>query len=361
MKQSSLPSNDRLLQVGALCLACAISALSLGNRAFASEICGPKVIAESFVETKEDVWSAQEQKLKSGGKVVLKIEMRHTGAADDGFYPVLEFFDASNKNVKTLRLPKKEQHWSMLGAFATDHVLIATGEDRKKFLIFNSQGDVIAEHGVNYVGALSLADPALTLRDGSLLLLGGHQSTAIAAKLVEDKGVTWKASFVNDWESFYLRKAVELGDGSIILIANGMVRNSDNSTLDKTSVIRLSRDGERMWQKHYTNGFDDGLSDVVALPDGRLMFAGVSRLGDRYKGNKRYLWLFKTDRNGDLLEERLIYASEHSVGTDSGTLKPHPSGEVLASWAIWGPRMHDLQHQECTYIYESTDSYRSPK
>ncbi len=361
MKETISPRGVWPSKLATLKLACVLSILPFDSDVFASEICGPKVIAERFVEIKEDGWFNQEQAFKSGGRVLLKTDYRHTGAKDDGHYHRLEFFDSSNQLIKKQAFPKTENHWRIRGVFATDNTLIDTGADEERIIKYDRYGNLINSHGSDYLGDLDISEPSLTLQDGSLLLLGMQKDKAIAAKLDEDKGIVWKASFKDDWMSFYLMKARELDDGSIIVIGNGMVRKADDSTLDQTRAIRLSRSGEVVWEKHYTNGFDDGLSDVVSLSDGSLMFAGHSRLGDRYKDNKRHLWLFKTDMNGDMLEERLIYTSEHAVGTDSGTLKPHPSGEVLASWAIWGPGMHDLQHQECTYIFESAETYRSPK
>lgn len=361
MKEAISPRGAWFSKSAALKLACIFAILPFSSDILASEICGPKVIAERFVEEEEDRWFYQEQPFKSGGRVLLKTDYRHTGAKDDGHYHRLEFFDASNQLINQLTFPKKEKHWRIRGAFATDNTLIDTGIDENGIVKYDRHGKLINRHGSDYLGDLDISEPSLTLRDGGLLLLGSQQDKAIAAKLDEDKGIVWKVSFKDDWASFYLLKARELEDGSIIVIGNGIVRKADDSTFDQARAIRLSRNGDLVWEKHYTNGFDDGLSDIVSLPDGSLMFAGHSRLGDRYKGNKRHLWLFKTDMNGDMLEERLIYASEHAVGADSGTLKPHPSGEVLASWAIWGPGMHDLQHQECTYIFESAETYRSPK
>jgi len=169
-------------------------------------------------------------------------------------------------------------------------------------------------------------------------------------KFDDDRGVIWKTKIFENSGEVYLGDSVaEMADGSVILTAFSRNENFDALAL----AVRVAQDGRLVWSKQYTNGFDDVLNDVELLPDGRLMFAGATRLAHAHEGGDHLGWLFFVDEQGEKYGERLIDVASGEGGLDwqTGSISLKPSGEILATWEVFGPHMNDAQVQECTSQY----------
>ncbi|RFS13855.1 3-coathanger stack domain-containing protein [Emticicia sp. C21] len=110
-------------------------------------------------------------------------------------------------------------------------------------------------------------------------------------------------------------------DGNFILLcASGSLKsgNKISTNADDYWVIKVDRDGNKLWEKTYGGGFLESPSEILALPNNEFMLIGtsISDIGrDKTTprlGNPDYedIWVVKIDGNGNKLWDRTFGSSD---------------------------------------------------
>lgn len=133
-------------------------------------------------------------------------------------------------------------------------------------------------------------------------------------------------------------------------------------------VLRLDADGDTVWNAFYGNSTDfEEAKSVKQTPDGGFIVAGLGRT----PGMVYYMFLVRTDENGDTLWTRINYGYDYTlcydveVAADGGFIAVGKSGEAGNDYDIyiakfdsdgelvWNQRYGGDDHQE-TYDIETT-------
>lgn len=122
-------------------------------------------------------------------------------------------------------------------------------------------------------------------------------------------------------------KFIENPDGSILLIGHG---NSDIG-FDKTSkvglrdfwVVKISSNGDKIWDRAYGGSQDDVLTSAVTTQDGNFILFGYTyspasgNITENSRGGSTDLWYLKIDGNGNIIWQKRIggnsYEESHKI------------------------------------------------
>jgi len=140
-------------------------------------------------------------------------------------------------------------------------------------------------------------------QDGSFIIAGGSDSadTDISSNI----GLIWEKSFGGD-EIDEARAIIKSGDGNFIIA--GDTRSNANNVSNNNGgadlwIIKISTDGNLLWEKSYGGSNFDVARDIKKTQDNGFLLTGSSRSNDidvsQNKGQND-AWIVKLDTNGNL-------------------------------------------------------------
>jgi len=122
-------------------------------------------------------------------------------------------------------------------------------------------------------------------------------------KLSTNGDVIWETPLFSEGPTWG-NSIEELSDGSIIF--TGLY--SDKSANPKINynwwIVKLDKNGQKVWDKNYGGHYFEFHSSIVALPDGNFLFAGMgsSANGDCVGAYGSYdQWIIKMNSSGDII------------------------------------------------------------
>lgn len=241
-------------------------------------------------------------------------------------------------------------------------------------LKFSKTGEIIEkkQFGGEFI---DLPSSIIATYDGNFLISGHSRSTSGALSnnkgqldfwviKVDPSGNTiWEKTYGGTDEDYSV-KAIQLRDGNYMLLGHSTSIDFDvpdnYGDLD-ISLMKLSTEGEILWQDSYGGRFDDTGSDIIELDNGHLLIAGNTfsdNIDVSMNNGNSDGWLFEVDETGDLVWERTYgdkgndYIS--SMNIDNGTIR------ILGSSTSANIQGKVNNGEEDIWVFE-LDSDRSPK
>ena len=157
---------------------------------------------------------------------------------------------------------------------------------------------------------------------------------AWVVKLDKDGNILWqKALGGSDYDVSY--SIAESFDGGYL--AAGSTRSADGDVsgyhgIEDGWVVKLDKDGNKLWQKTLGGANADGIKSIIVTPDGGYMTAGVTKSNDGdVSGNhgEGDAWMVKLDKDGNILWQKALGGSEWE--TAYSTASTPDGGYVIAA------------------------------
>jgi hypothetical protein len=143
--------------------------------------------------------------------------------------------------------------------------------------------------------------------------LGGTDGWVV--KLDKDGNILWqKALGGSDFDTFY--SIAESPDGGYI--AAGDTRSDDGDVsgyhgVNDGWVVKLDKDGNKLWQKTMGGSNADGIKSIIVTPDGGYLTAGITKSNDGdISGNhgEGDAWIARLDKDGNTLWQKALGGSD---------------------------------------------------
>jgi hypothetical protein len=160
--------------------------------------------------------------------------------------------------------------------------------------------------------------------DGGYLLVGrnwyfikntaNEKSTVNLIKIDRDGNKLWEKTYGSrDWN---IANAIIKTDDGGYLLAGSI--NSFNNRRRDVYLIKIDKNGNKLWQKIYSGKNYDGINAIVKMDDGSYLLAG-------YTDFSRDICLIKIDKNGNKLWQKIYGIKDWDVvnkiiKTDNGYL-----------------------------------------
>lgn len=117
-------------------------------------------------------------------------------------------------------------------------------------------------------------------------------------------------------------------DGGFIIGARSYSPIGGDKTVPNEAdywIVKVDKDGNKMWDKAYGGNFNDDLSFVATTLDGGFLFSGRSNSelsGDKTENNLGHsqLWLVKTDSLGNKEWDKTIFSADAGYGFAAQTI-----------------------------------------
>ena len=189
------------------------------------------------------------------------------------------------------------------------------------------------------------------VRTNQMILAGGSSSPASGNKTTSNYGLRdfwvilidangeklWERSFGGSDDDIAYSVA-ETADGGFIVGGYSRSPASGNKSAPCRGegdfwVVKLDKNGNKLWDQSYGGAGDDGAFSLVPLPTGSVMVAGNSASepgGNKRTGNFGYydLWLLRLDAGGDIEWEK-VYGGDSDDGYYSVSLRRTPGGDLI--------------------------------
>lgn len=180
-------------------------------------------------------------------------------------------------------------------------VLIWTDKDGKRLAQKEYLPGVVNKP--EYVGRLG---------DGEIVVTGRVQSedgrdAGWVLRLSQKGDILYQRPYARGGDSV-LRRAVSLGDGSMIVVGDALPSLSG----DKAAwVMRLNKEGTPVWQKYLTGGYSYSGVDVIALADGRLNVLMAGKPTE--KGGRAYARVVTLSMDGVVIGDESFLEGSNSI------------------------------------------------
>jgi len=196
------------------------------------------------------------------------------------------------------------------------------GDDDMWVLRLDEAGNVVWDHTYGGVEG-DWAGSIVALADGGFAVAGNTHSKGAGDKdmwvlrLDEAGNVVWDRTFGGvGWD--YASEIVALADGGFALAGHTSSKGAGDGDM---WVLRLDEAGNVVWDRTYGGARRDIASSIVALVDGGLAVAGITR--SKGAGNDD-MWVLYLDEAGNVVWDRTYggaeedYASEIVALADGG-------------------------------------------
>ncbi|MCR9138231.1 MAG: hypothetical protein NXI27_19690 [Alphaproteobacteria bacterium] len=323
-------------------------------------ICGERAIASVFVDYSEN-WQAEEEREEdqdssltlSDGSIVSTEQIQRGGSSGDNFTRLTRF-----RPDGTVLSKKDFVDRTPFSASAPlpDGRFMALGEN--SVLVLTADGAIEHEDprpGLEYWASI---ETILALSDGSQLLVGNQShsersddSSAFAIKVTGSAGVLWRTEF-NDGFLDYPVAALEQPDGTVVIIGNGWVREN-GGLIDTAGIARLDTAGEILLLERLGHDIGDNFIAITPTPpEGSFMVSGTSRVTGKDGSTTNRFWLIRFHQDGRVIWDRTYLSPPVTVSTQEGYVRSVGDDQIEVVWFLMDMQMNDLQHQECTYLFD---------
>jgi len=113
------------------------------------------------------------------------------------------------------------------------------------------------------------------------------------------------------WE--YPSKIIETPDSGFVIVGQSDGPYT-SATLDDIFIMKVDKNGTKLWQKIYgSNGFDNAYDFTITKDNGFVIIGYIGKDYSNYEQNFD-LWLLKTDENGDTLWTKTYGTDKNEVG-----------------------------------------------
>jgi tetratricopeptide (TPR) repeat protein len=119
------------------------------------------------------------------------------------------------------------------------------------------------------------------------------------------------------------RKMLQLNDGSI-LVAGRVSTTSSNTDI---GLLKLDRDGNKVWLKHFGEEETEEANDMILTADGHVLIVGHS---DSYSGSPgiKDMWAVKVSAEGDMIWQK-NYGTNITIDEARTVVPAHDGGYLL--------------------------------
>jgi len=157
-----------------------------------------------------------------------------------------------------------------------------------------------------------------TTTDGGIVIVGktksfghGHYDMYVL-KLSPNGKVLWSKAFggTTNEEAYGV---TQLPDGSLIIV--GATESFGAGDFDYY-VVKLAKDGKKLWEKYYGEKKDDMLYAVTAHKDGSFTATGFTR---SYNSKKKDLSVVHFSKEGEILWHKIVGRANHEIAHDIET------------------------------------------
>jgi gliding motility-associated-like protein len=139
----------------------------------------------------------------------------------------------------------------------------------------------------------------------------------------------------------------EASDGSIMVVGNTYSNDGDLTSNHGQSdiwIVRLSAQGNTIWQRSYGGSGNEVLGQVLETADGGFLVHSSTESGDGdvvgfHAGNGFDNWLFKINAAGDMQWSRALGGSGHDGG---GQILQTADGGILVNFSFTGSSDGDV-------------------
>lgn len=168
----------------------------------------------------------------------------------------------------------------------------------------------------------------LSVTGGSVTTLPSSTQRVQALWLIKTNAsgsMMWNESF-DFAENTSGAAIIEAGDGSLIVGGNSL----SSSRSSEAIIIKMSADGEKLWQKNFGSPKWDAMKALSVTTDGKILAAGTT-FSQSAQGDA---WVICLDANGTLLWEKIWGSTENESIED---IELMPDGRIITLFNIVSP------------------------
>lgn len=158
----------------------------------------------------------------------------------------------------------------------------------------------------------------------------GAQSTSAAAP----QPSTYK-KLIGGKENDTARSVIVISDGYLVV---GKSDSFSTNRDDNIYVIRLDKEGNKVWSKHYGTKEDESAQNVIETADGFVIIGASDKVGN----DRRSVYMLKIDKAGTLLWERAYYSNTYDY-YDGNDLLQRPDGGFIIAATEKHPKLFNEQ------------------
>lgn len=165
---------------------------------------------------------------------------------------------------------------------------------------------------------IDIPSSLMLTEDGNILISGQSRSTLLnnkgqldfwVIKTDMDGNTVWERTYGGSDEDFTV-KMLQSSDGNYLLLGHSTSIDfdiPDNFGDLDISLMKLTKDGDILWQESFGGRFDDMASDMIELENGNVLIGG-STFSDNihisHNNGNSDGWIFEVDQAGDIVWER---------------------------------------------------------
>ena len=209
-----------------------------------------------------------------------------------------------------------------LGGLANEFISdIVKTQDGGFLIVAGSNSDDMGNEAMNYT------HPDLILKTGE----NNGNTDYWLVKLDSNGDLQWQKTFGSRYKDVLI-KAIELPDRSIIIAGNSNslknnIKNTDNIGLTDWWVLRISEQGNIIWQKLFGTEGDDHLTSLTKTKDNNLLLGGY--FGEnKGKNHSSDFALIKIDFSGNMIWQNTYDKGANDFLTD---ILQNPDGSLILS------------------------------
>ncbi len=193
---------------------------------------------------------------------------------------------------------------------------------------------------------------------------GAGNDDVLIMKLSENGTVEWQKTYGgNDYE--WVGNIVETSDGGYIFCGGGYFSNG--AGLCDAWVVKLSSNGDIVWQKIYGGSDYDSAMYILPTSDGGYVVSGYTC---SFGQGEEDIWILKLDSNGDIIWQKTYGDSGSNVQTFTPLERTSDGGYVVSGvfgndiWivkldsngdVVWQKKYGGTQWDEPAFITETLD------
>ncbi len=273
----------------------------------------------------EMAWSstATAVSVAPNGDIVVAGQFRFVDDMDINEYEIWVLKLDSKGNIKWQKTYGREIHDDKVNGLAVTQNgdIIVTGSLTMRI---DSMGNLIWVNNISGIGVLTLPTGDIVIASETYTK---NSNEDIRITLLDENGnVKWQKNYGGpryDSPSALLLTP----DNNIIVVGNtnsfesGPEDGAIGTILENGLVVKLSLDGEILWQKTYGGPSYDHFSDAAVTSTGEIIVTGSS---DSFGIGLYDVWLLKINENGDIIWQK-TYGAQSSEGAESVAIFPDKS------------------------------------
>ena len=198
----------------------------------------------------------------------------------------------------------------------------------------------------------------IALPDGGAVIAYFQNGTGQKIRRVDEDGeMVWDKAY--NYESYYPRigQLARLDDGSIVGVGQVMLPSKPGSDKKKFQpfAMKVTEDGDVVWQKHYLSWMASALSDIDVCKDGDLIVAGT--MGMPFIAFGGAIHVMKIDPDGTRIWDQTLGPKQDETGSGRpfqpyffGSMTIDGNDEILVNGRYGGSPRKISSHNDMIQI-----------